>query len=97
MMDRRSFLLHTTQAAAGAALAAGTVVGAGGAVPAGTAPPNVIWLMADQWRAQALSCNGDPNARTPNVDALAIQGGRGDGMFLVRNGEGDRVERIGGS
>lgn len=37
-------------------------------------PPNVIWIFGDQHRAQALSCNGDPNVSTPNIDALAAQG-----------------------
>ncbi len=36
--------------------------------------PNVIWLFSDQHRAQAMSCNGDPNVRTPNADILAQQG-----------------------
>ncbi len=36
--------------------------------------PNVIWLFGDQHRAQALSCNGDPNARTPNMDVMAHTG-----------------------
>lgn len=35
---------------------------------------NVIWFIADQMRAQALSCNGDPNINTPNIDLLAAQG-----------------------
>ncbi len=38
------------------------------------ARPNVIWLLADQHRAQALSCNGDPNVRTPNLDRLSMDG-----------------------
>ena len=36
--------------------------------------PNVIWILPDQMRAQALSCNGDPNVQTPNIDALAARG-----------------------
>lgn len=36
--------------------------------------PNVIWIMPDQMRAQALGCNGDPNVSTPNLDALAARG-----------------------
>jgi len=36
--------------------------------------PNVIWLFGDQHRAQALSSNGDPNARTPNMDILSRSG-----------------------
>jgi len=35
---------------------------------------NCIWIMCDQLRSQALSCNGDPNVRTPNLDLLAKQG-----------------------
>lgn len=36
--------------------------------------PNVIWVLADQLRGQALSLYGDPNVRTPNVDRLAHEG-----------------------
>lgn len=36
--------------------------------------PNVIWIIPDQMRAQAMSCNGDPNVHTPNLDALAARG-----------------------
>jgi len=39
-----------------------------------TGRPNVIWVFGDQHRAQALSCNGDPNVHTPNFDALAGTG-----------------------
>lgn len=35
---------------------------------------NVIWIIADQLRAQAIGCNGDPNSHTPNIDRLAEQG-----------------------
>jgi len=33
--------------------------------------PNIIYILADQFRAQATGYNGDPNARTPNLDQLA--------------------------
>jgi len=33
--------------------------------------PNVVYVFADQWRAQAMGYAGDPNARTPNLDRLA--------------------------
>lgn len=36
--------------------------------------PNIIWLMADQLQADMIGCNGDPNAKTPNIDALAARG-----------------------
>lgn len=35
---------------------------------------NAIWIFGDQHRAQALSCNGDPNLNTPNVDRLSSEG-----------------------
>lgn len=36
--------------------------------------PNVIWIIPDQMRGQAMSCMGDPNVHTPNLDALAARG-----------------------
>jgi len=35
--------------------------------------PNVVFVLADQWRAQATGYAGDPNALTPNLDKLAAQ------------------------
>lgn len=35
---------------------------------------NAIWIFGDQHRAQALSCNGDPNLNTPNLDRLSTEG-----------------------
>ncbi len=39
-------------------------------------PKNVIWIFGDQHRGQALSCAGDPNLNTPNIDRLAVEGQR---------------------
>ncbi|HUR57851.1 MAG TPA: sulfatase-like hydrolase/transferase [Opitutaceae bacterium] len=36
-------------------------------------PPNILWIVTTQWRAQAAGYAGDPNARTPCLDALAAQ------------------------
>lgn len=36
-------------------------------------PPNVVFVLADQWRAQAMGYMGDGNVKTPNLDALAKQ------------------------
>lgn len=33
--------------------------------------PNIVYILADQLRAQATGYNGDPNANTPNLDRLA--------------------------
>lgn len=40
--------------------------------------PNLILVIADQLRRSALACYGDPNVRTPNIDALAASGSRFD-------------------
>jgi arylsulfatase A-like enzyme len=36
-----------------------------------SARPNVLFVIADQWRAQAFGFAGDPNARTPRLDGFA--------------------------
>lgn len=35
------------------------------------AAPNLLFVFGDQWRAQAFGYAGDPNARTPRIDAFA--------------------------
>ena len=47
-----------------------------GKVWAGNQPkaaPNVLFVLADQWRAQAFGFAGDPNVMTPHLDRLAGQ------------------------
>ena len=61
-MNRRDFLLSSSLPVLAAAQ------------PAPAAKPNVLWFFGDQHRAQALGINGDPNARTPNIDNLASMG-----------------------
>lgn len=34
-------------------------------------PPNVLYVFADQWPAHAFGYTGDPNVRTPRIDAFA--------------------------
>ena len=62
-VSRRSFLLGS---------AAVSAVGQ-------TKRPNILFILPDQLRAQALGCMGDPNVKTPNIDGLAKQG------LLLRN------------
>lgn len=38
--------------------------------------PNVLFLFADDQRADALGCAGNPNIKTPNIDKLADNGVR---------------------
>lgn len=40
--------------------------------------PNIILIIADQLRRQALGTYGDPNVSTPHIDALAARGTRFD-------------------
>ena len=37
-------------------------------------PPNILFIMADQLRADYLGCYGHPSIRTPNLDRLAAGG-----------------------
>ena len=54
-------------AAITAALAASAMDGNAAAAPAGQRP-NILFVIADQWRAQAFGFAGDPNVKTPNLD-----------------------------
>lgn len=38
--------------------------------------PNILWLFSDQHSAHTMSCAGDPNIETPNLDRLAREGTR---------------------
>ncbi len=42
---------------------------------------NVLFILADQHRADCLGCAGHPAARTPHLDALAARGTRFDAAF----------------
>ncbi len=46
--------------------------------------PNVLWIMMDDCRADALSCYGRPWARTPHMDDIARRGVRFD-VAVVQN------------
>lgn len=35
--------------------------------------PNVLFILVDEWRAQATGFAGDPNVQTPNLDQLASE------------------------
>ena len=36
--------------------------------------PNILFILPDQLRAQALGCMGNPDCHTPNIDRLAAEG-----------------------
>lgn len=45
---------------------------------AGGRRPNVLYVFSDMQRATSMGCYGDPNVRTPALDAFARQGARLD-------------------
>ena len=68
MISRRGFLK-------GAAAAGPAIVMTGErAKAANRKRPNVVFIFADQMRAQAMGCMGNRQVRTPNMDKLASQG-----------------------
>jgi arylsulfatase A-like enzyme len=44
--------------------------------PGQTRPPNILFVLADQWRFEAFGYAGNPDVRTPNLDRLANEGVR---------------------
>lgn len=69
-MNRRDFLKATATATVGVACAAPAVA------RAATTRPNVLWIMLDDCRPDAIGCYGRPWVRTPNMDAIAAAGAR---------------------
>ena len=45
-------------------------------------PPNVVFIICDQMRYDALSCLGHPNAHTPNLDKMAAAGVLCENFFV---------------
>ena len=80
-MKRREFLRDSSYLGAGAMFGANLLqnyklppLGHEEPDPGVKTRPNVIWILADQLRAQAIGPYGDPNARTPNLDRAAAMG-----------------------
>lgn len=67
-MNRRRFTLAAALACAELLLLAGCQTG-----PKTATKPNIVFILSDQWRAQALGFAGDPNVHTPHLDALQQQ------------------------
>src|ERR1035437_7722611 len=40
----------------------------------GMRPPNIVFVLADQWRAEAFGYAGNPDIKTPNLDRLQREG-----------------------
>lgn len=69
-MDRRKFI----QAAAGTLASVGLRHSAGESQTTANRPPNILFILPDEWRGQALGCMGNPDVRTPHLDGLASGG-----------------------
>ncbi|MFB0554803.1 MAG: sulfatase-like hydrolase/transferase, partial [Phycisphaerae bacterium] len=72
-IGRREFLRSAGLGAASVFLGSG-LAGCAGAEFLGAKSarkPNIVFIFADQWRAQATGYFGDPNAQTPYLDKLA--------------------------
>lgn len=62
------------------------IAGAGAAAIAGGAPrrrPNILFVMVDEMRFDAMSCAGHKIVETPNLDRLAKQGTRFTSAYTV--------------
>jgi arylsulfatase A-like enzyme len=73
MLPRRTFL-QATGGAAAAWTQEQPPAGRLSVPPASGVRPNVIWVFADQLRAQALPFAGDPNARAPQLSRAEVNG-----------------------
>jgi len=69
-ISRREFLKRSIYSgtALSAALSSKTM---GEQISKPTRKPNIVYVLTDQWRAQAMGYAGDPNVKTPNLDVLA--------------------------
>lgn len=54
-----------------------------GSLCAADRPPNILFLLADDMRADCMSCAGNPALKTPNLDALSARGTRFTNAFVT--------------
>jgi arylsulfatase A-like enzyme len=55
-----------------------------GGTPQGPRRPNILYIFTDQQTASALSCAGNPDLRTPHLDALAASGARCEQAYCTQ-------------
>jgi arylsulfatase A-like enzyme len=76
-LDRRKFLRISYAAGIGALLRTRTIA------KNHKSRPNFIFILTDDQRHDALSCAGNPHAKTPNLDHLAARGVRFENAFVT--------------
>ncbi len=69
-MNRRTFV----KTAAGGLAGLAAPMAEARAAEGGRRRPNVLLILPDEWRAQALGCMGNADVRTPHLDRLASEG-----------------------
>ena len=72
-MKRREFLQSTSIAAASALLGTGCSDAQRSSAREAKGKPNLVFVFADQWRAQAMGYAGNKDVKTPNLDRLAAE------------------------
>ena len=70
-IDRRSFMRSGMCATAALGLGTLPTLPAPAQNASAAGRPNIVFVLADQWRAKAMGYEGDPNVKTPNLDRLA--------------------------
>lgn len=80
--NRREFLATTGAALASSTLAATTPLG--NAIAETRRPPNFLFVISDQMRADALAVSGNPFTVTPNLDRLARSGIRFSNAYCAQ-------------
>ncbi len=70
-IGRRQFLRRAAIGTASITLGGKLSLTRASAKESASRKPNLLFIFADQWRAQATGYAGDTNARTPNLDKLA--------------------------
>ena len=80
-LNRRDFLKFISAGAG--TIAAGCFAGESTPVNGpGNKRPNILWIMMDDCRCDALGCYGRPWPKTPNMDAVAKRGVRFDAAIV---------------
>lgn len=73
--DRRSFIQQFCAGATGLALGQGPLEMLKDRKPTQSPKrPNILVILPDEWRGEALGCMGNPDVRTPYLDQMASEG-----------------------
>ena len=80
-MDRRTFISGVSAAPLISSQARGQASGQD-YTPGGERPPNILFLLFDKCRSDAIGAYGERDVHTPNLDFLAETGVRFDNCYV---------------